>query len=332
MAATGAEGGFPPLTTERLVVRRLEDADAATVHRLINDWEVAGKLSRVPFPFPPKDVAAWIRATHAALAKGREFALGVALRAEGDLVGVVGLIVDETRTRADLGYWIGRAYWNRGYATESVRRLVEFAFVNLGLERLWAVTLVENDASARVLRKLGFRHEGLFKHDFPARGEVKTVNRYALTRTELRRATPASGFPAGGGARPVVLVAAVALIDADDRVLIARRPEGKAMAGLWEFPGGKVHADETPEQALIRELKEELAIDVEASCLAPLTFASHAYEGFHLLMPLYVCRVWGGTLRPREGQEVAWVRVGRLGDYPMPPADKPLVAMLRDFL
>jgi len=129
-----------------------------------------------------------------------------------------------------------------------------------------------------------------------------------------------------------VLVAAVALVDADGRVLIAQRPEGKSMAGLWEFPGGKVHDGETPERALIRELHEELGIDTEESCLAPFTFASYSYETFHLLMPLYLCRVWRGTPRPREGQTLKWVRPMRLKDYPMPPADVPLVAMLRDFL
>jgi len=131
---------------------------------------------------------------------------------------------------------------------------------------------------------------------------------------------------------PVVLVVAVALVDADGRVLLAQRPEGKAMAGLWEFPGGKVDAGETPEIALIRELAEELGIDVAASCLAPFTFASHTYPDFHLLMPLYVCRKWSGIPVPREGQRLRWVRAAQLGDYPMPPADKPLVAMLRDLL
>jgi 8-oxo-dGTP diphosphatase len=131
---------------------------------------------------------------------------------------------------------------------------------------------------------------------------------------------------------PVLLVAAVALVDPDGRVLLAQRPEGKHMAGLWEFPGGKVHPGETPEAALIRELDEELGIDVEASCLAPFTFASHAYAEFHLLMPLYVCRKWSGIVTAREGQQLKWVRPAQLGDYPMPPADRPLVAMLRDLL
>jgi 8-oxo-dGTP diphosphatase len=131
---------------------------------------------------------------------------------------------------------------------------------------------------------------------------------------------------------PVVLVAAVALLDVDGRVLIARRPAGKPMAGLWEFPGGKVAPGESPEAALIRELGEELGIDVAESCLAPFTFASHRYAEFHLLMPLYVCRVWDGTVTPLEGQELAWVRPARLNRYDMPPADVPLIAMLRDLL
>ena len=130
----------------------------------------------------------------------------------------------------------------------------------------------------------------------------------------------------------VVLVAAVALIDRDGRVLLAQRPEGKAMAGLWEFPGGKVEAGETPEACLIRELHEELGIDTWESCLAPLTFASHSYPDFHLLMPLFACRKWQGFAQGREGQRLAWAAPDRLADYPMPPADIPLIPILRDWL
>ena len=133
-------------------------------------------------------------------------------------------------------------------------------------------------------------------------------------------------------AMKILTVVAVALVDADGRVLIAQRPEGKALAGLWEFPGGKLDPDERPEAALIRELDEELGIAVKEACLAPLTFASHAYPDFHLLMPLWVCRRWDGTVSPREGQALKWVRAGKLRDYPMPPADEPLIPPLIELL
>jgi 8-oxo-dGTP diphosphatase len=133
-------------------------------------------------------------------------------------------------------------------------------------------------------------------------------------------------------ARPLVLVAAAALVDPDGRVLIARRPEGKSFAGLWEFPGGKVEPGETPETALVRELNEELGISIDAASLAPLTFASHSYESFHLLMPVFLCRKWQGTPWPREHSALEWVRPPALRDYPMPPADQPLIAPLCDLL
>jgi len=134
------------------------------------------------------------------------------------------------------------------------------------------------------------------------------------------------------GGTDIVLVTACALVDADNRILLAQRPHGKAMAGLWEFPGGKIEPRETPEAAIIRELREELGIEVASPCLAPLTFASHAYETFHLLMPLYICRKWKGFVTPREGQQLKWVRKQALRDYPMPPADEPLVAHILDAL
>jgi len=131
---------------------------------------------------------------------------------------------------------------------------------------------------------------------------------------------------------PILLVAAVALLDADGRVLLAQRPEGKSLAGLWEFPGGKVEAGERPEDTLIRELREELGIEVKEACLAPLTFASYGYENFHLLMPLWVCRRWVGTVTGREGQALRWVAPRRLREYPMPPADEPIIPHLIDLI
>ncbi|MDG1235850.1 MAG: 8-oxo-dGTP diphosphatase MutT [Amylibacter sp.] len=129
-----------------------------------------------------------------------------------------------------------------------------------------------------------------------------------------------------------ILVSAVALIDRDGRVLLAQRPDGKSMSGLWEFPGGKVELGETPETALVRELEEELGINTWSSCLAPLTFASHSYDDFHLLMPVFACRRWEGIPTPREQQNLKWVHIGQMHDYPMPPADIPLIAALRDLL
>jgi 8-oxo-dGTP diphosphatase len=176
-----------------------------------------------------------------------------------------------------------------------------------------AATTPGNQASINLLRKIG-----MVEGEQPGSADIRLWS--------MRRART---VPTG---LKMVLVAAVALVDGDGRVLLAQRPPGKSMAGLWEFPGGKVNPGETPEVALIRELKEELDIDVTASCLAPFTFASHGYADFHLLMPLYVCRKWQGIVRGAEGQSLAWVRPNKLADYEMPPADKPLIAMLRDLL
>jgi 8-oxo-dGTP diphosphatase len=194
---------------------------------------------------------------------------------------------------------------------------MDLGFGALGLSRIEAAAVPANRRSIRVQEKLGLMLIGERLEPAPARGGHMKVEVRSLARSLARRR---------------VLVSAVALVDVDGRVLLARRPPGKPLAGLWEFPGGKVGENETPEAALIRELKEELDIDVAQSCLAPFTFASHRYPDFDLLMPLYVCRRWEGTVKAMEGQELAWVRPARLSDYPMPPADEPLVAMLRDAL
>jgi 8-oxo-dGTP diphosphatase len=326
-----AEAGFVPLLTERLRLRPLEPEDAETLHRLVNDWEVSRTLSGVPFPYPRELADEWIQSTRRSLAEGSGYQLAITGR-EGEheiLVGVVGLRVDRTQRCGRLGYWVGRRFWGHGVATEAAGRLARWALANLHLDRLEARAITDNQASAAVLRRIGFRHVGEGTDTFLARGGEHPVWLFEATRDDIfGHDEPAQQ----DGHKPMVLVAACALIDADGRVLLARRPEGKTMAGLWEFPGGKLLAGETPEAALIRELKEELGVDVSAACLAPFAFASHAYERFHLLMPLYLCRRWKGKPMARENQALAWVSPQKLRDYPMPPADKPLIPLLRDFL
>ncbi len=330
---------FVPLATERLSLRPLRREDAAEMHRLVNDWEVVRGLAKLPYPYPRALADEWIGSTATELAAGRAYHLAITGR-EGEreiLVGAVGLRLDPAGGAGNLGYWVGRRYWGHGVATEAAGRLARWALANLSLERLTASAATDNPASAAVLLRIGFRRIGSGWEPFLSRGGEQEVALFEATREDLFGAAEAPAGEAGmdeapAGARPLLLVAAAALIDRDGRVLLARRPEGKPMAGLWEFPGGKVRPGETPEAALIRELKEELGIDVTAACLAPFTFASHEYGSFHLLMPLFLCRRWQGTPAPREGQRLAWVRPDKLSDYPVPPADRPLVPLLRDFL
>ncbi|WP_291295150.1 bifunctional GNAT family N-acetyltransferase/(deoxy)nucleoside triphosphate pyrophosphohydrolase [Elioraea sp.] len=334
MAATAADPETG-LLTERLRLRPLGEEDAAPLHRLINDWEVARNLGPVPFPYQLENLATWIGRTAADREADRAFHFCITGREEEHPIGVIGLTRTERGT-GRIGYWVGRRYWGHGVAGEALARVTSWALGTLGLDRLIAYVADDNAASMRVLEKEGFRFTHEAEHDFASRGGAFPVRWFALTRADRMAASghgrAAPGLATLGDERKLLLVAAVALIDGDGRVLLARRPEGKALAGLWEFPGGKVQPGETPEAALIRELKEELGIDVSASCLGPFTFASHAYEKFHLMMPLYLCRRWQGTPTPLEGQALAWVRPNKLADYPMPPADIPLVAMLRDWL
>ncbi|MDE2581349.1 MAG: 8-oxo-dGTP diphosphatase MutT [Rhodospirillales bacterium] len=386
LAAPPAAAPFAPLATERLTLRPLAARDAAALHNLVNDWEVACTLANVPFPYPREEADEWIAATERDLAAGAAYHLAITGRdgARETLVGVVGLRCDAAARSGRLGYWVGRRFWGHGVATEAAGRLARWAMANLDLDRLEATVIEGNPASLAVLRRIGFRQTGQGSEEFRARGGMQPVLRLTATRDDLfgdpatafmvpaeaPGAAPAArrtGMPvraptgattdapvapaiappiapaiaplgraapeaAPAAGKPLVLVAACALIDRDGRVLLARRPEGKTMAGLWEFPGGKLAAGETPEAALIRELKEELGIDVTASCLGAFAFASHAYERFHLLMPLYLCRRWRGIPRGQEGQTLTWVRPERLAEYQMPPADKPLIPLLRDFL
>ena len=323
---------FAPLTTERLVLRPLAPEDASALHRLINDWAVTRSLAAVPFPYARDLADEWIASARQQLEAGSAYHLAVTGR-EGDqeiLVGAVGLRIIKGNRTGWLGYWVGRRFWGHGVATEAAGRLARWALANLDLDRLAANVATDNVASAAVLRRIGFRQTGEGLEAFLARGGEHPVLRFEANRDDIFG--PAEPNAGEGGAKPLMLVAACALIDADGRVLLARRPEGKKLAGLWEFPGGKLHSGETPEQCLIRELKEELGIDVTSACLAPFAFASHSYERFHILMPLYVCRRWKGVPQSREGQTLTWVRPHKLTEYQMPPADKPLIPLLRDFL
>jgi 8-oxo-dGTP diphosphatase len=331
------------LKTERLSLRPLREQDAEALHRLVNDWEVTRTLAEIPYPYPRALADEWIASTAAQLADGTGYHLAIT-GTEGTtetLVGLVGLRVNAERRTGRLGYWVGRAYWGHGVATEAARRLTSWGFANLPLDLIIAEVTEGNDASCAVLRRVGFRETGTGVRASLTTGTDHTVSVFEATRDDIfgrpeapeaETAAPGASPGAGPDTKPLLLVAACALVDVDGRVLLARRPEGKKMAGLWEFPGGKLNPGETPEAALIRELKEELGIDVAAACLAPFAFASHAYEGFHLLMPLFLCRRWKGTPTPRENQTLSWVRAAKLTEYEMPPADKPLIPLLRDFL
>jgi 8-oxo-dGTP diphosphatase len=330
--ALAPEEAFAPLITERLILRPLLAHDADALHRLINDWEVTRNLAVVPFPYPRPLADDWIASTARELAAGLAYNLAITGR-DGDqeiLLGVVGLRLDGTPRTGQLGYWVGRRFWGHGVATEAAGRVVRWGFANLELDRMVAYVATDNPASAAVLRRIGFRQTGEGMKHSVARGAEGPVWHFEAIRDDVFGTPKVEATEPG--TKPMLLVAACALVDSDGRVLLARRPEGKTMAGLWEFPGGKLNPGETPEDALIRELKEELGIDVSVACLAPFAFASHAYEKFHLLMPLYLCRRWKGIAQPRENQTLKWVRPEQLPDYDVPPADKPLISMLRDFL
>ncbi len=327
---------FAPLATDRLTLRPWGTEDAPALHRLLNDWEVIRTLAVVPFPYDRRHADDWIAQATARLQDGGAYQLAITGMDSGSehLVGGIGLQLDAATRTAELGYWVGRAYWGHGVAGEAASRLARWGLANLDLERIVASVATDNYASIAVLRRIGFRHVGEGMKMSVALGKERRVLRFEATRADLfgDHGGQSTAEPAQTAGTRIVLVAAVALIDRDTRILLARRPEGKSMAGLWEFPGGKLEPGETPEAALIRELQEELGINVAQSCLAPFAFASHGYPKFHLLMPLYLCRRWKGTPSPREGQTLAWVDPARLGEYPMPEADKPLIPLLRDFL
>lgn len=323
--ASSADGARA--TCERIGLKPLVADHAETFHRLINDWEICRLLPEAPFPYPLELAREWIAAAEADAAAGRAQQFAVTDQATGMLIGSAGLRIAPDGHSASLGYWLGRRYWGQGLGSEAAREMVRWGFAHLAIDRIEASVAPDNAASIAVLERIGFRETGKGSAVFMCRPGVRMpVIEYAITREMLDFGAPHSEV------KPLLLVAACALIDKTGAILLTRRPAGKKLAGLWEFPGGKLMEGETPEAALTRELREELGITVREADLAPLAFASHAYESFHLLMPLYLCRRWQGTPQPLEGQGLAWVPTAKLDEYPVPPADRPLIPLLRDFL
>ncbi|GAP25013.1 bifunctional acetyltransferase [Gluconobacter frateurii NBRC 101659] len=335
----------PELKAGDFLLRPLRPEDAPAVHRLVNDWSVVRMLSRLPFPYPRDLAEKWIASTLEDSARGE--AHHFAVTRDGTLMGAVGLVLSDDRRSASLGYWASPAVWGQGMTTAAAKRVVEWALQVLKIEKLTADVAVDNPGSSAVLHKLGFQETGRATRRFVSRGAECPIIVHELTRSgflqqdaavqdvialqPIQEKAPIPHTVQSPKPRTLLVVAA-ALLDAQGRILLARRPEGKRLAGLWEFPGGKVEREETPEQALIREMKEELDVDLTGSCLAPFTFVSENAGPFHLLMPLYVVRRWRGTPAPREGQELAWVRAADLAKYPMPDPDLPLIPLLQELL
>ncbi len=315
----------PPVIT---ALRPLEAGDAARLHVLINDWEICRLLPEAPFPYPAALARDWIEAAIADRAAGRAYQFAIT-DGEGTMIGCAGLRLERDNVAA-LGYWVARRVWGRGHGRQAVMQILRWGFAELPVERVVAIVAEDNAASLAVLRRAGFVETGRGAEKFISRpGARQAVRHFAIARDAL---DDWGAQPVSDTARPLLLVAAAALIDRRGDILLARRPPGKKMAGLWEFPGGKLAPGETPEAALVRELDEELGIVVKPADLAPFAFASHGYESFHLMMPLFLCRRWVGVPAAREGQALAWVAPARLEEYPMPPADRPLIPLLRDFL
>jgi len=289
-------------------------------------------LPEAPFPYPVQLADDWVAAAIADRARNSAFEFAIVEQASSALIGSAGLRLARRSKSASLGYWIGRPFWNQGYAREALAALIAWGFAELPIGAITASVAEDNAASIAVLYRLGFVETGKGEDKFIGRPRERlAVRRFSLTR-ENHDGAEATPMAAMAGGSKMLLVVACALVDRDGRILLARRPAGKKLAGLWEFPGGKLMPGEIPEAALVRELQEELGITVAESDLAPFVFASHSYAEFHLLMPLFFCRRWTGTPVGREGQALAWVAPERLDEYPMPPADRPLIPMLRDFL
>jgi len=305
-------------------LRPLRSSDGAEVHRLVNDWSVVRMLSHLPFPYPRDLADQWITSTIDRQSAGTAWHFAIC---EGEtLIGCVGLSLGHPNQAAKIGYWIGRPYWQQGIATLCVRQVIEWAFATLPVSEIIADVAQDNLASIALLDRLGFGRSGATRTPFLSRGP----DPYPVLIYSKKKEKPIDSTGSKPGTSRVLLVVAGILIDQEGRILLAQRPPGKPLAGMWEFPGGKVEPHESPEQALVRELHEELGVDVSAGCIAPFAFVSENIGARHLLMPLYVCRRWRNQPVGKEGQELAWVTADQLESYPMPAPDRPLIPLIRE--
>lgn len=298
---------FLPIAMERLTLRPLQEEDAEIMTRLLNNKKISRSLLRVPYPYSLKHAQEFMSFAQRVMKEGEFVILAVIRRSDQQFMGVISL-------EKELGYWLGEPYWGQGYGTEAMHAFVYFCFHVLKQKELISSAFVENTASRRIFEKLGFKKTGSrevsLKHWPGTRENIV----YVLSRHDFITQYHAME-------RPLKWVVAVVLINERGEMLISQRPEGKALPGVWELPGGKMEAGETPEISLIRELQEELDIQVYEEDLEPLTFASYRYDTFHMIMPIYLCQKWEGTPHGAEGQTLAWVTYKDLASTPLPPAD-----------
>ncbi len=309
---------FLPIATERLTLRPVQLSDADDMARLANDIRIAERLARLPHPYTLSDAHAFIADCKKGLKEGSAVRLAVIRRKDQKFMGMIGF-------EKVLGYWLGMDYWGQGYGKEAMKALVYFCFFVLNRETLSCSALEDNMASRRIFEGLGFSEVGTKVQTSPYYEGQKMCVLYELERDAFLNNYRSHE-------RPLVWVVGAALINKKGQLLIAERPEGKSLPGVWELPGGKMEAGETPEHALIRELKEELDIDVKEDDLEPFTFISYRYDTFHMVMPIYICQKWVGEPHGAEGQKVMWAKYEDLAQHPLPAADIIMAHRLADIL
>lgn len=302
-----AQRPFVPIATERLLLRPFEDSDAEPMAELLNNIRVVERLRRVPFPYSLDDARQFISLAGHKFQEGKWLCLAIVDRKTNTFMGSCS-IEDE------LGIWLGEKYWGKGFGPEAMQALVHFGYSAFNLSKLTASVLENNIHSRRIFEQLGFKKTGIK----PTCDNVIPTDQkgviYECTQDKYFQDLLSKEVP-------LVWVVAAALIDEQGNLLLAQRPEGKSMAGVWELPGGKIEPGETPEKALVRELDEELGISVKQQDLEAMTFASYHYHSFHLVMPLFLCRNWKGTPEGREGQALRWITYNDLSGIPTPSAD-----------